>query len=174
MQKARKKLEFPGAALISALHKRAEERGEDRYQLAAAIGITYPYLRALSSGGRPVSGLSQEKLGNIADYLRVPRGTVMMMAGLLRPEDFVDTREASVDEQLDKIVTLMREHHDWSNVAPTQEEWASLSRNTRFGFAMLWERELGRELLQKAPLVILERASEKTTKSPEATLKQVG
>ncbi|BCU08334.1 helix-turn-helix domain-containing protein [Allochromatium tepidum] len=171
MTKAKKKLEFPGAALISALHTRAEELGVDRHQMAAALGITYPYLRALSSGGRPISGLSEEKLRNMADFLGCTFGQVLMKAGILRPEDFVDTREVSIDVQLEGVVALMRKHQDWSNVAPTEEEWASLSRPTRLGVAMLWERELGRELLQKVPLVIVERASEKMSKSPK---KQAG
>lgn len=172
MTKARKKLDFPGAALIDLLLEKARERGINRSQLADELGITYPYLRALASGGRPISGLTEEKQRNIAKFLDCSVIQVKMRAEILVPEDFLCDAEVSVMEQLETVISLMREHPDWGNLAPTEDEWNALSQNTKIGFGLLWERELGRELLQKVQLVMVERESEKKTNPSKARRKQ--
>lgn len=168
MSKVRKKLSFPGAALIEDLLREADKRGINRHQLAAELSITPPYLLALSSGARPISGLSEEKQRIMANFLKCSLIQLKMRAEILLPEDFLSDHEFSVNEQLNKVIAIMREHPDWCNVAPTEDEWNSLSQNTKIGFGLLCERELGRELLQKAQLVIVERESEENTKPSEA------
>ncbi len=146
-----------GGALLNALHARAEQLGLDRHTLSEAIDVTYPYLRALSNGGRPVSGLSEPKLRKIAEFLDRPFIQVMMLAEIIQPEDFLRPCETDLSELMENVIATMREHPDWQHVAPSEEEWAGLSLNSRIGIAMLWERALGKELLEKAQLLILER-----------------
>lgn len=169
MIKSKNKYEFKGAALVKVLIDRLNELGWDKNQAAEAIGITYPYLRALLNGARPLSGLSEDKLRNIAYLIRRTYAQTLMLAGSLRPEDFFEGQESAIKEQIDKAIEGMRRHPDWSNVAPNETEWESLSFNTKIGIVLMWERVFGQELIQKAPMIIVEREPEKANKKEKTS-----
>jgi len=145
-----------GGALIRALLQRAEELNLDKYGLAEAIEITYPYLNALSNGGRPVTGISHDKLRRIADFLNMTFVQVLMLAEIVKPEDFARDQEVDLERTLDRAIENMRSDAEWGRVAPSPDEWEGLSLNTRIGIAMMWEQVSQQDLIAKAEMVIVE------------------
>lgn len=155
-----------GGALIRALLQKAEELNLDRYALAEAIQITYPYLNALANGGRPVTGISLEKLRRIADFLDMTFVQVLMLAEIIKPEDFTHENNHDLERTLDRAFENMRSDVEWGRVAPSQKEWEGLSLNTKIGIAMMWERVSEQDLIAKAAMVMVD-PPKKTNKSFE-------
>lgn len=145
-----------GGALIRALLQRAGELNLDKYALAEAIEITYPYLNALSNGGRPVTGISHDKLRRIADFLNMTFVQVLMLAEIVKPEDFARDQGMDLERTLGRAIENMRSDAEWGRVAPTPEEWEGLSLNSRIGIAMMWEQVSQQDLIAKAEMVIVE------------------
>lgn len=143
-----------GGALFTAIQQRAEALGLERHEIADALGITYPYLLALSAGKRPVSGLSEDKFRRIAQFLERPLIEVLMLAEVLYPEDFIQyTSAETLERELEVAISSMRANPQWGMLAPSPEEWQGLSLASRIGIVLLWERVQGQELLRKARLI---------------------
>ncbi len=81
-------LDRPGAALLAMLLTAATHRQMQLQELAAALGVTYPYLSQLRSGYRQVVNVSEEFLTACAAFLQVPRVQVLLAAGRVRIADF--------------------------------------------------------------------------------------
>jgi transcriptional regulator with XRE-family HTH domain len=145
-----------GRELIRALIKRARELGMDKYELADAIGITYPYLIALSNGSRPIPGISHDKLRRMASFLGLTFVQVLMLAEIVKPEDFVVDQEERLDLSLERAIENMRMDEEWGRIAPSKSEWSNLSRSTRLGIAMMWERVSQQDLIEKAKMLIVD------------------
>lgn len=154
-----------GAALIRALIQKAEQLGMDKYQLATAIDITYPYLCALTNGTRPIEGVKHKKLRKIASFLGLTFVQVLMLAEIIHPQDFLKDQGEELEMSMRKAIDNMRAHHEWGGVAPLPEEWALLSPKTRVGIALLWQQVAGQSLLNQAQMVVLDKVKTEATQA---------
>ncbi len=84
----REEIERPGAMLLAMLLTAATHRQMQLQELAAALGVTYPYIAQLRSGYRQVVNVSEEFLTACANFLQVPRVQVLLAAGRVRIADF--------------------------------------------------------------------------------------
>lgn len=84
----KEELERPGSALLAMLLTAATHRQMQLQELAAALGVTYPYIAQLRSGYRQVVNASEDFLTRAAEFLGVPRVQVLLAAGRVRIEDF--------------------------------------------------------------------------------------
>lgn len=148
---------LPGAALIKLLLQRGDDLGYSKQELADAIDISLPYLRALVKGARPINAIRREKFRNIATFLNLSYIQVLMLAEIVTPTDFAVDQPATLIAKIEGIWRNMRDDPDWGRVAPTPDEWHALSLNTRYGIASMWEQITCQELIEKAPLVLVER-----------------
>lgn len=113
---------LPGGALLQALLDKAARSSMDRYELASAVGISYPYLTALISGKRPVAGIETTKLRKIAEFLDLSFIQVLMLAEIVVSTDFAKPKGASLDDALNHAIEQMRRDVDWGRVAPSPME----------------------------------------------------
>ena len=87
----KEELDRPGAALLAMLLAAATHRQMQLQELATALGVTYPYIAQLRSGYRQVVNVSEEFLTKAAEFLQVPRMSVLLAAGRVRIQDFYPT-----------------------------------------------------------------------------------
>lgn len=133
------KNKLPGIALIHLLLERADRLDMDKHELCRSIDMTYPYLNALANGHRPITGISHDKLRKIGSFLGLPFMQVLMLAEIVAPEDFVHENDNEIDAASWSALKAMRNEPEWGRVAPSDDEWKSLSLRTRLGFVLMWE-----------------------------------
>ena len=110
----------PGATepnLINWLVKEAESRGKTTKDLASDLGVSYSYLALLRNGTRDIRQVSDEFISSAAAYLGVPRIRVMMAAGKVQPEDFMDSTPSGLDE-LKRALEFVRADPNWGLFFP--------------------------------------------------------
>lgn len=76
-------------SIIEWLHKKARQNGHTAAVLARELGVTYGYLSQLSQGMREMHNTSACFARSCAVYLDVPAVAVMLVAGQIKPNDFV-------------------------------------------------------------------------------------
>ncbi|WP_018949091.1 helix-turn-helix transcriptional regulator [Thioalkalivibrio sp. ALMg11] len=145
-----------GSALTKALLERAEELEMDRYKLADAIGITYSYLTLILNGGRDISKITDEKLRSMGRFLGIPFAQVLMLAEVLRPEDFIVGEEETIDASIRQVYASMSRHPEWRGLAPTDEDWANTPRQVKIVLGMMFQRLTNEEMLEVASMIEVE------------------
>jgi hypothetical protein len=76
-----------GGALLAMLSGRAQELEHNRSEMSTHLGVTYGYIAQLTSGHRKCEHISMEFADACTKYLGVPKMTVLMAAGVVKPED---------------------------------------------------------------------------------------
>jgi hypothetical protein len=77
----------PGGAFLGALLHRANQIGHQLNEMSAELNVTYGYIAQLRSGTRQCSNISDDFVNACAAYLDVPRMTVLLLCGRVRPDD---------------------------------------------------------------------------------------
>ncbi|WP_031407668.1 helix-turn-helix transcriptional regulator [Thiomonas sp. FB-Cd] len=139
-----KQLKRPGGVLMAALVRCAAERGQSISQLAEKLGYSYPYINLLMSGLRKVDQISDDFAGACAVYLRVPRLTVLMMAGRLKPDDFFEMGRFGA-RMLEPAMQYIANDPQWSGLLTAQLR--SASAQSKYCVVKMYEQATGRKLL---------------------------
>lgn len=84
-------LNRPGGLLIAALMQCAAERGLSLHDMAKAMGVSYWDLSQLRVGFRRPEALDDDFAAACAAFIDVPFHTVHMLAGLLDPEEALES-----------------------------------------------------------------------------------
>lgn len=100
----------PGGPLLAMLTGRARQLGHTRQQMSKQLNVTYGYIAQLTSGHRSTENISDDFAAACARYLGVPKVTVLLAAGALKPEDFF--------EQPDEIETALPRAMDFIKSDP--------------------------------------------------------
>src|SRR5689334_5938339 len=80
-------LGMPGAALINLILAAAADRGIGVTDIGeAALGVSRSYFHALRNGSKPVANLGEEHIAKAAAFLQMPKVSVLLAAGRLKPE----------------------------------------------------------------------------------------
>lgn len=88
-----------GRPLAIQLARHIDIKKEKVSSVAKQLGVSQSYLSELLSGARAFASVGEELLRGIAGYLGLPTIACMLLAGKLRPEDFIDPG-ADVERQL--------------------------------------------------------------------------
>jgi len=80
-------LQKPGGILLAMLTSRANDLGHQLIEMSDELNCTYGYISQLRSGVRKTQHISDEFATACAVYLNVPRLTVLLAAGRIRPLD---------------------------------------------------------------------------------------
>ena len=132
--------------LISWLVKEAGSRGKSTKELAVDLGVSYSYLALLRSGTRDIRQVSDEFIRAAAAYLGAPRIRVMMAAGKVQPEDFMDSTPHGLDE-LKRALEFVKSDPNWGLFFPNSLLEADPAIQQ---FVMLaYERATGRVLITR-------------------------
>lgn len=165
------KKNYPGMALLTQLIKHSNDLNLDRKQLCNSIGITYPYLNALMNGHRDVSGIGLDKLRIMAKFLNISFIQVLMLAEIVYPEDFAQYGGEMLDNDLDKMYENLKNDPEWRIASPTEAEWKMLSRNSKIGYALMWETISKQTFIEKAKLILIDKSEPDSVDANKARTK---
>lgn len=133
-------MECPGAMLIAALIRRANEVGQQLNEMARELGVTYGYINQLRNGLRNVKKISDEFALGCARYLCLPLLTVLTLAGRVTNADFFESREA-FEKSVDDAMAVLYADPLWSALAT--EELLHSSIDSKLVLVRLFERASG-------------------------------
>lgn len=162
--------------LIQALWRRAATLGMSTRDLAARLGISYPYLMHLANPKNPRStdgprGLDREVMRRAAEFLEIPLVQAYVLANILKPEDFF--YKPTLDEKLESAYRHMTQNGLWCGFAPTRQQWDAMSRDLKLSFVMLYEQVVNRGFLDRA-LVPMPSEPQDARKQGEASVPESG
>lgn len=134
----------PGGILLAMLTARANERGQLLGIMADELNCTYGYISQLRSGSRKVQNISDEFATACAQYLGVPRLTVLLAAGRVRPEDIYENPHEAMNT-VPRAVQFMQGDARFGPMMPN--EIFDASPQMQFFIVQLYEAATGRKLL---------------------------
>lgn len=134
-----------GVRLLQALNRMMAERNHGVDDVAAELGISSVYLRAIGNGARSFADVDRRVLQKAAAYLNVPVAQVYLMSDAMDASDFfyADT----VDNQLHLAYNSMTTHPMWSGYAPSTEEWDAMTQSSKLFMCMLYESATSQRFL---------------------------
>jgi len=144
---AESELSMPGGLLLAALTACANERGHHFTQMAAELGVTYGYIAQLRNGNREVSQVSDDFALACAQYLVVPRMTVLMLAGRISPRDMFESQDLLAAE-VTRAFTYVCSDPEWGPLVTAEARAGGLE--THYGVIRLYEKATGKSLMPKA------------------------
>jgi transcriptional regulator with XRE-family HTH domain len=142
-------LSRPGGILLGMLTQRANELGHHYSEMASALGCTYGYISQLRNGQRAVTTIRDKFVDACANYLGVPRMTVLLAAGKVQPTDiYEDTHE--VMQSVPSVMQFIRTDAQWGPLMPP--EVLQLPLNVQYFIATLYQEATDRKLFPGASL----------------------
>jgi transcriptional regulator with XRE-family HTH domain len=137
-------LKKPGGLLLAALIQCANSRGLSILDLAAKLGVTYGYINQLRNGLRGVGQVSDEFTQSCANFLQVPRLTVLMLAGKVTSADLLSSGSIA-ERELASALQFLSANSEFGHLVT--EELREASFDSKYLLVKLFERATGKRLL---------------------------
>src|SRR3546814_359844 len=115
--------------------------------MCSRFGFSYPYYSQLRSGRRNVSGTADEFTLACAQYLGIPRLTVLALADLITPQDMYDSRDA-ITIHLPRAFEHVCTDPNWAHLATRNVR--DSHPETQYLIVRLYEQMSGMQLLPQA------------------------
>ena len=145
----KEELERPGGTLLGMLTQRANELGHNLALMADALGCTYGYISQLRTGARRVTTIRDSFVDACANYLGVPRMTVLLASGKVQPTDiYEDPHE--VMQSVPNALQFMKSDAQWGPLMPV--DVMSYDLKAQFFIVKLYEAATDRKLLKGASM----------------------
>jgi hypothetical protein len=126
--------------LLSWLMLEGSKRGMTTVELAKELGVTFGYFIQLRDGIRSSAHISREFSETCAEFLGLPRISILIAAGVVRRSDFyADAWDLSY--RVDRAIAYMRGDHGSELVVPKSLDDADLE--TKLLIIQLYERLTG-------------------------------
>jgi len=116
----------------------SQRRKQTIRELATHIDISYPYLMALARGERPAETMNRKVVVSFSDYLSIPVAQAYLLAGALKPKDFLV--ESTAESKLARLFTQMRTDKVWCGFMPSDAGLASLDSDVQILIGLLYEQ----------------------------------
>ena len=143
----------PGGLLTAALVQCAAERGQSFPEMCRELGYSYPYLNLLMSGVRDITQISDDFARACAAYLRVPRMTVLMMAGRITQADLMEPGMFK-PQTIEPAFQVLIKDAAWGPLVT--EELREVSLRSRYALVKLYEKAEGKKLLPEMDIAALQ------------------
>lgn len=139
----------PGLALVAALREECQRQGKHISHLASPLGLAPTYWAAICNGVRSIRPLTEKKAACrvFADFLRLPSITVMSLAEIVLPEDFVV--EQSLADQLNSIYLQMSADPLWSTIVPKPVAWDEADEGMKLLIVSLYQANVQQSMFEK-------------------------
>lgn len=134
--------------LIDVIEAKAREREMDFSEFTELLGFTESYYRTFRNGNRWIGTIGHDKLEKIAKFVGMPLASVYMMAGILKPADFVHRSDLS--EKIREGFQRLRLNPVMGPFAPSAEDWQRTPESVQFLVVLMYERLTTEELVEKA------------------------
>ena len=99
--------------LIQWLTLAAAERDITLHEVATELKVTYGYIAHLRSGIRKLSSVGDDFVDGVADFLGLPRISVLAACGRVKLEDFVSGQ--SPEQSIDSAYGAIERDKDWGD-----------------------------------------------------------
>ncbi len=136
----------PGGTLLAMMTGRAQELGHSRAEMAEHIGVTYGYIAQLISGHRLPENMSKEVLEACAQYLGVPKFTVLVAAGIVRPED-IQERPEQIGNTVSAALQFIGKDPTFGPLMPPELLTTAVSAQLQYFVVRLFESATGSKLI---------------------------
>lgn len=144
-----------GGALIDQINDHADRNGLTQRAIAGTLGISESHYSQLLNRERDFASLPEEKLRLIAELLDVPYVSVLMLAEIVRPEDFF--RSSTIEDHVAFAFRTMRRDSRFVVAMPKVSDWNAAPLSVRLLCAILYQDVSGQDLLEKARLIRVEK-----------------
>ena len=108
--------ERPGSVLLKLIYEEGFKRGLQISDIAAEIGVSYGYMAQLRNGLRSIPNISDEILQKIANFLQVPRLTLLLAAEKIKLADFYEP--TTLAHQIEVALKAMELDSQWVGFIP--------------------------------------------------------
>jgi hypothetical protein len=136
----------PGGVLLAMLAGRAQQLRHTRGEMAAHLDVTYGYIAQLASGHRQTVHISDEFARACADYLGVPRVTVLLAAGSITPLDLYEKPD-EVASALPRALEYIAQDPAFGPMVPASLTARDAPADTQFFVVKLFEEARGVKLI---------------------------
>ena len=143
----------PGGLLTAALVQCAAERGQSFTEMCCELGYSYPYLNLLMNGVRPVSQISDDFARACAAYLRVPRMSILMMAGRITPADLMEPG-VYAPQTIGPAFQVVLSDPAWGPLVT--EELREASMPSKYALVKMYEKVVAKKLLPEMDIAALQ------------------
>lgn len=137
-------LKKPGGILLAALVQCANSRGIQILDLGARLGVTYGYINQLRNGIRCVAQIGDEFAQSCANFLQVPRLTVLILAGKVTPADLVSPGSIA-ERELATALQFLTANQEFGHLVT--QELRDSSFDSKYLLIKLFEKATGKRLL---------------------------
>jgi hypothetical protein len=134
----------PGGALMAALLSRANQVGDQLAQMSDALNVTYGYIAQLRGGHRLPENISEDFINAAAVYLDVPRMTVLMLSGKVKPDDVL-LQKHNIAQQIPAAIDFISRDVIYGPLMPL--EVRKQSYEMQFFVVSMYEKATGKVLL---------------------------
>lgn len=149
----------PGGALMAALLYRANQLGHQLQEMAVELNVTYGYIAQLRGGHRLPENVSDDFVNAAAAYLGVPRMTVLMLCGRVKPDD-VMLQKHNIAQQIPAAMDLIHQDPVFGPLMPLEARKSSYEM--QFFIISMYEKATGKTLLsgRQDPAELAEQLAE--------------
>ena len=137
-------LKKPGGILLAALVQCANSRGIQILDLGAKLGVTYGYINQLRNGIRCVAQIGDEFAQSCANFLQVPRLTVLILAGKMTPADLLSPGPIA-ERELATAMQFLSANSEFGHLVTEEQRQSSFE--SKYLLVKLFERATGKKLL---------------------------
>lgn len=137
-----------GIRLLQRLNQVMAQKGDSVDDVAAKLGISTTYLRAIANGGSSFANVNKQVLRKAAEYIDLPVAQTFLLADAMEPGDFFYA--SSIDKELTLAYVSMTAHPMWAGYAPSTEEWDAMSTRQKLFTCMLYENATSQQFLSAA------------------------
>jgi transcriptional regulator with XRE-family HTH domain len=128
-----------GNALTERLRMKMLQDCLSQRELAKQLRVGASYLSQLTSGAKPISGVSELFLRSCAEYLELPPVLVYLLAGRLKAKDFFVSPE-SFEQHLNAALVQITNTRIGAETAVDAELLTRLPVSTKLLIVLLYER----------------------------------
>lgn len=133
--------------LMDLVYQHANDLGLNVSDLTQRLGYSPGYLFHLKAQPHKCSKLGLDMVRKLAEFLGVDSVTVMVAAGILRPNDFFGVDDVrQIRSELERTVRYIAEDLDWAPFVPRPVE--TLSDNVLMLTVYAYQRATGRSLME--------------------------
>jgi hypothetical protein len=162
----------PGSYLVAALKRRADYLGHTGSVMATDyLGVTYGYITQLRNGKRPTKAISEEFSVKCAEYLGIPRLTVLLMAGAVTVADLYASSTV-LEMEIPRALEFITQDAEWGHFLTPDILHGTLE--TKYLVIRLYEKATNRRLLpEQLDLDRIAEAFKGLEKERERRMKEV-
>lgn len=136
----------PGGLLLAALIRCANDRRLQLNDMARELGVTYGYINQLRNGLRRIDQVSDDFAQGCANFLGIPRLTVLMLANRVTPKDLFESRDMMATE-VGRAMEFICKDPKWGHLITPELRKCEI--DSQYAIVRLFETATGKVLMDR-------------------------